>query len=717
MILALFLTSFLASGPAIRQGQDAASEPFPSVDSASVGIPAGALEALASSVQGLVERDEIVGAELLVIRGSRSVLHRCFGWKDRDEQIAMQPDTIFCVRSMTKAVVGTAVQMLLEDEEIAREDPVALHLPAFDTESCRVITVEQLLHHTSGLSLSSLLGSDLSSIASLQDVAALGAASGPQFPPGERWSYSDDGADALGALVERVSGRPLEEFLRESLFEPLGMSDTLTFVAEGHEKRARIASNYAGTKGSWNRYWSPEDASLFPIFLASQGLYSTPRDYARFLAMWMDNGRFGGTRLLRIRTARAALEPAVDSTLPTGFRDARVRWGDMWMLWVEGTDEEEKLLAFGHGGSDGTFSYAFPALDLMVFYFTQSRNNRTFVQFETALEEHLLDPLRGRSKVPPAAYTEAELELISGIYWEIDDDEPMAVLRRGEGLAIEFPGKAILGLAPKSERDRFDLELVPGRWIEIERDETGHPVALVGHQGENAERHPRLIPAADLPSGEDVLALREEAIDHQAVRALSPLRIAGRFEMPVQKDRGSFTSLCAGFDRCRTELVGEKLSMTILFDHDRAWMQTGDSTTEQDAASAFRMHFDHPLFAVSDWRPLFRELAVLARIERDGRSLLVLRGLPHHGNARYLYVDALDGRLVEEDRIEPDWGMGDIGTRVLYGDWRAVEGTELPHEIFSRYASRLLGTFEVRHDTIEPHASIDESSFRPASGK
>src|SRR6185436_8200634 len=102
----------------------------------------------------------------------------------------------------------------------------------------------------------------------------------------------------LGAVVEQVSGMSLERFLRERLLDPLGMSETLALVTADTPLRARIASNYTGTKGRWTPYWSPAEPSLFPIFLASQGLYSTPRDYARFLSMWLKRGRVGKKYLL-----------------------------------------------------------------------------------------------------------------------------------------------------------------------------------------------------------------------------------------------------------------------------------------------------------------------------------------------------------------------------------------------------------------------------------
>lgn len=699
---------------AARAQEQPPPDPFPPVAAGEVGIAQSSLDALALAVQGLVDRDELVGAELLVIKDDRTVLHRAFGWKDREERVAMERDTLFCVRSMTKAVVGTAAQMALEDDRLELRDPVAKHLPSFDTEARRGVTVEHLLRHTSGLRLSSLITADLAAVASLRDVANLAAAGEPLFTPGERWSYSDDGADVLGALIESAVWMPLERMLRERLFEPLGMRDTLTFVTAEHERRARIASNYMGSKGNWTRYWKPGDASLFPIVLASQGLYCTPRDYARFLALWKERGLVGGKRLLRSSTVERALAPAVLSNHPTGFSGVEVHWGEMWVLWVDASKPDEReVLAFGHGGSDGTFSYVFPALDLMVLQFSQSRNNHTFVQFESALQEHLIDPLRGRVLARPIEYGAAELDAIAGIYWEEDDAEPLAVERAGGGLIAEFPGRARHALKPTPTRDRFDFTLVRDAWMEVERDADGLPRAVIGHRGGAAERHPRLEPSAELPSASDVLELRERSIDFARVRALGPLRFEGRFELSVGGKSGAMKVLCDGWERSRSEMAGGGFDMNIALDGDQAWTAGGGrAATAEDDASVERLRFNHVLFAVSDWRPRFVELRVLARVEREGVPHTLLRGTTRHGNARYLVVDAASGRLREERRIEPDMGVGEIGATVTYADWRAVGEVELPMRITYSFASKLVGTFDVRFERVEPAGELAPDAFR-----
>ena len=101
------------------------------------GVSPEALAELSQLVQSFVDEEEIVGAELLVIKNGRSILHEAYGWRDREAELPMETGGVFCVRSMTKPVVGAAILMLIEDDLLELDDPVAKHLPAFDVEGSR----------------------------------------------------------------------------------------------------------------------------------------------------------------------------------------------------------------------------------------------------------------------------------------------------------------------------------------------------------------------------------------------------------------------------------------------------------------------------------------------------------------------------------------------------------------------------------------------------
>src|SRR5262249_13019170 len=282
-------------------------------------------------------------------------------------------------------VVGVAVQMLVDEGKISLDDPVAKHLPAFDNDKSRAITVHHLLTHTGGLKLSTLLTVGLKGVASVRQLADRIGENGPEFRPGTRFNYSDDGADTLTALVGAVAKKPAEEFLQERLFDPLGMKDTICVLNKDDPRIGRVASAYSGAKGAWTKFWAPGQDPIFAYFLGSQGLYSTTADYARFLKMLADDGRWGDKQLLSKEAVARIRTPVRE----TGF-DGRVSgYGQLMQVYY---DKAGKVGALGHGGSDGTHAYAFPEQNLFVLCFTQSRGNATSLDFEAALHGLLIEP-------------------------------------------------------------------------------------------------------------------------------------------------------------------------------------------------------------------------------------------------------------------------------------------------------------------------------------
>lgn len=717
------LTPALVAILGVTASSARADDPFPAATPESQGLSTAALSKLADVVQGFVDQDEIVGAELLVIQNDHTVLHKAFGWKDRDDKVAMPLDTIFCVRSMTKPVAGTAVEMLIEGAKIGLDDTAAHFLPSFDNEKSRSITVKELLHHTSGLPLSSLLGSKPSDIHSLREVADLAGAHGPDFPPGDHFSYSDDGADTLGAIVEVASGKGLAEFLGERVFTPLGMEDAIPYVAPDHAQRARIASNYIGGKGSWKRYWSPKDPPLFGCLLASQSLYCSPRDYARFLALWKSRGTVNEKRLLKTITCERALAPGTLTPIPSGFEGVETHYGELWELYVDKQSKSpSELYAFGHGGSDGTYAYVFPKLDLMVLYFTQSRAGTTGPAFESALQREIVDPRLHIDREPQVQYSAAELDAVAGWYWDSERQDVLALARTDDKLVLEIAGTAALDLKTTSTRDRWTIVLSPDDAFQAERGEDGAVIALVGRNAARAaeQRYPRWRADPSWPSVDDVMALRKHAVDWDKIGALGGVRVQGKLDMPALKSSGTFVTLFQGLNRYRLDLTTNRGSAQAVLDGPRAWTANaqvaGGKPSEADEAAHARLVLAVPLHVVADWRKLYRELVVIAKIELDKRPAIVLRATPVKGRAHTLIVDAEKGLLLRERLIQNEKGLGELGSTIVYDDWRDVGGIELPWHISVEHAAPILGTFDSRWESVEVHVELPSDTFTmPAS--
>ncbi len=259
-------------------------------------MPASPFEPLHAAMRSQVEHGFLPGVSTVVLRGREVVDRFICGQADIEAGIALREDHIFRVFSNTKLLVSIAVMLLVEDGRLALADPVERHLPELadrqvlrpgatridDVELARrLITVEHLMTHTSGLAYGAFDPGTLlfnayaqagvhnpllSNAQMVQTLATLPLA----FQPGEQWEYSM-ATDVLGRLVEVVSGQRLGEFLQERIFGPLEMVDTAFWVPP--EKRDRLAALYGGvdftdpTKPGLNRM----DQAPFP------GAYSSPK--------------------------------------------------------------------------------------------------------------------------------------------------------------------------------------------------------------------------------------------------------------------------------------------------------------------------------------------------------------------------------------------------------------------------------------------------------
>ncbi len=475
LVLSLLLPPQDPGGEAPR-GDDAPA--FPAATPESQGMSSRSLEGLAETVQGFVDADVVVGAELLVVKNRRTVLHRTFGWRDREEELPMVADTIFNIRSMTKPLTGAALQILVDAGEVRPEAPVAEYLPGFRNERSGEITVEQLLTHHSGLP-----GTILESMTDYPDLISMGNAAGehgPQFEPGARFWYSDSGTDVVGAIVEQVSGMRLDEFVRTRLLEPLGMEDALYAPEDGDSRWSRVASLYLGDVNRWVRFWTPRGKPFYAYPWGSQSVYCTPVDYARFLAMWMDGGVVNEEHILSPDAIRRSLGPVSvmslplsDTPVPTGFPGLEIWYGQMAMLHVrpaEGVGESPQVVILGHGGSDGTRAWAWPEEDLMVLYFTQSRDQATAVRLEQQMHRLLFGGGTGEQVAP------VEWKPYLGTYVANYDryrDVEFTILYEDGHLALDVPGKFVFELKDADEEGRWVFADYAYLAVSFDRGEDG----------------------------------------------------------------------------------------------------------------------------------------------------------------------------------------------------------------------------------------------------
>ena len=513
-----------------------AAEPWPFVPAtpASQGLSPEALQQLAEEVDGYVRDHRVVGAELLVIKNRKTVLHQGFGWRDREAKVPMGLNSVFNIRSMTKPVTGTAMKILIDAGQLRVDDAVAGHLPSFANDRSRAITIDHLLTHRSGLGWLTH-----TSQASLQAIAEGCGRQGPQeFLPGTSFRYSDAGSDILGALIERISRMPLDAFMTERIFQTLGMKNTFGLDDDSDPRLTRCASRYENRSGTWNRVWEPVDGAPFPFMRGSQGLGSTPMDYARFLALWLDRGVADKERLLSDQAVSRGLTPVSLADLNTGFPHTKVYYGYQWMLYLDAQASVPGV--WGHAGSDGTFAWVWPDQDLMVLYFTQCTNTTTGLSMEQAIDRLLIHPETSANRVPE------KLRPYIGFYWSSEANMYRAILNQDEHLVIEVPG---------ATRARLQATPDPDRWVAAEqttlefrftRNQDGRVRALVPPAYTRAKPQIKFEADPGLPTLDDCMTQHLQAHGTHTAGTLGVYRLTGTMELKAQNTTVTNTLISDG---------------------------------------------------------------------------------------------------------------------------------------------------------------------------
>ncbi|MHC4209592.1 MAG: serine hydrolase domain-containing protein [Planctomycetota bacterium] len=466
----------------VLAAQASAGTDFRPATPGSQGMSSEALEALAGLIRGYVEQDTVVGAELVVIKNRRLVFHEAFGHRDREDGFHWTKNTICNIRSMSKCLTGAAAQILIDEGKLGLDDAVAKYLPSFDNDKSRAITIRHLLTHRSGLPLT-IMDKMFGEYESLRRIADLAGERGPDFEPGSDFQYSDTGSDVLGAVIEVAAEQTLQAYMKERLLKPLQMRDTLVYNDPNDARRGRIASMYGGAQGNWMRFWNPDDDPFYPYAAGSQSLHSTPLDYAKFLAMWMDGGLAGNSQVLSPKAVDRMLTPVSELAQPTGFPDTRVLYGQMAILYAdEGTSAEAEPFAFGHNGSDGTWAYAWPDHDLMLLYFTQSRGQATGTRLEEVIDRLLINPGGPAPESEVPEMYKPYLGIYLANFGAFNNEEFTVKVRNGH-LAVDIPSQLVFELRDADEQGRWHFMMTEDVAVSFERGADGTIDLMKIHQG------------------------------------------------------------------------------------------------------------------------------------------------------------------------------------------------------------------------------------------
>ncbi|MDD5374691.1 serine hydrolase domain-containing protein [Acidithiobacillus sp.] len=321
------------------------------------------LSGIAQIVQKEIQSGRIPGAVILVGNEGRIVYRQAFGYAELEpERIPMGVGTLFDLASLTKVVATTtAVMQLVQEGKLDLNAPAARYWPAFGENGKEVITVRELLTHYSGLA------PDLNPRIPWRGYrGALGAiiAEKPVAAPGSRYLYSDINFEALGEIVRRVSGEPLDVYCTEHIFGPLHMRET-TFRPPAWERYRIAPTEYLGGKLRWGKVHDPTAYRMGGVS-GHAGLFSTAGDLAIFAQMLLNGGTLHSVRILDRRSVGWMTIP---QSPPGKLRLRGLGW-DLAAPFAPNRDDLLPVGAYDHTGFTGTLLWIDPVSRTYVIILT-----------------------------------------------------------------------------------------------------------------------------------------------------------------------------------------------------------------------------------------------------------------------------------------------------------------------------------------------------------
>ncbi len=326
------------------------------------GLDAATLAEITDAIVEVIDREELAGAVVAVSRHGRIAYLQATGLQDIETNVPMRNESIFRIYSMSRAITAVAIGTLVDAGRLSFDDPVHRYLPAFqdvrvrqeggpDREPTRPITVRDLLLHTAGLNFRNAeeyRTADVRSRDRTLDDFVTRLASLPLYEdPGTRFRYGT-GSTIAGAVVEAASGQPLDEYIREAVLDPLGMSDTGFWVPP--EKVGRLATPYRQLDGGGLEAFATEDVPFTrraALNDGAVGMLSTAPDFLRFCQMLLNGGELDGIRIL----SEATTSELVANGLSDEIRATR-RGGRGWSMANASVRMED-----GDGARAGEFTW------------------------------------------------------------------------------------------------------------------------------------------------------------------------------------------------------------------------------------------------------------------------------------------------------------------------------------------------------------------------
>lgn len=345
------------------------------------GINKERVSKINSMLDEAISKEQVPGLVAMIVKDGKVIYHEAKGFADVESNQPMEKNSIFRIASQTKAITSTAIMILWEEGKFRLDDPISRYIPEFknpqvlntfryaDTTfttrpSSREITIRHLLTHTSGLGYGVIDGDERMKMiyhkagvvdlfttekVTIEESVKRLARLPLHHEPGTKYTYSE-GLDVLGYLVEIISGKPFDVFLKERIFDPLGMNDTRFYINEA--QAPRLVTVHTRKDNKWASYPVTFYDPAYPksgaktFFSGGAGLSSTTEDYAKFLQMYLNGGIYNGKRILSPHTIHTMMQNQVGD-LWNGDRYHGIGFGVV----------TDRGVATGGMGSKGTFDW------------------------------------------------------------------------------------------------------------------------------------------------------------------------------------------------------------------------------------------------------------------------------------------------------------------------------------------------------------------------
>ena len=416
MVLSLILLPLAAASLPVAKPEDA-------------GFSSERLQRVHEAIMRRVDAGDISGAVTLVARRGHLIHFEAHGLMDIESKKPMTKDALFRLASSSKPITAAAILILMEEGKLKLTDPVSKYIPEFRNSKVAVeavrtaapmsdqgpgsgdkyytvpasrdIAIIDLLTHTSGLASGGITGPDVQKLLqartpteTLADFIPRLGTLALDFQPGTEWRYSGlAGFDTLGRIVEIVSGSPFDQFLRQRLFEPLGMDNTWFNVPE--KEQARVVTIYNRTADGLRKPTAPLRIGSPVYFSGAGGLTSTASDYLQFAQMLCNGGQLNGKRILSPWTVDLMTSNNVGDLFEgqIGRPPKGVGFGLGGEVVVSAVDARMRKPngSYGWDGAFGTYWWVNRKEQMAVVLFVQTPGRSLQYDFDNAVSQAVIE--------------------------------------------------------------------------------------------------------------------------------------------------------------------------------------------------------------------------------------------------------------------------------------------------------------------------------------